>query len=406
LWDVDIPTGLRWRLSDRFGDEIEAAWSADGRDLVYVHRDGDRWSLVLRRHGEAEEALLRTNEKLAAPSFRPDGSLISFFRESASGIALNMIILSRPRLIRPYASNEQFVASPVSWLDRDRMVYAANGQIRQRLFDAWASKPLHFRATIQPEVKTRASRVRPILSWLDEPQGNIVIRAARLFDGVANGYQHDKDIVVDGGRIAAVESHKDRPGTIVIDMGDLTIIPGLIDADARLPGQLTPSHGPDLLTMGVTTVVALHPDGDRLNKLWAGKEVPGPRLLSAKHWQAGTTSRPELDVTAAVITSRSTGLQTGVGLSTQFRAMQLAGLTPEQTLRGMGVNAAGAILADPYLGRIATGAAADFVFLDGDPLGNIADVLNVVAVVRNGRFYSVSGLIDRAKSAESVESVE
>jgi imidazolonepropionase-like amidohydrolase len=83
--------------------------------------------------------------------------------------------------------------------------------------------------------------------------------------------------------------------------------------------------------------------------------------------------------------------------------MQIAGLTPEQTLRGMGVNAAAAMLADPYLGRIATGAAADLVFVDGDPLTDIHDVLNVVAVVRNGRFYSVSGLIDRAKSAESVE---
>ncbi len=83
--------------------------------------------------------------------------------------------------------------------------------------------------------------------------------------------------------------------------------------------------------------------------------------------------------------------------------MKMAGLTPEQTIRGMGVNAAGAMLADPYLGRIATGAAADLVFVDGDPLADINHVLNVVAVVRNGRFYSVSGLIDRAKSAESVE---
>ena len=69
----------------------------------------------------------------------------------------------------------------------------------------------------------------------------------------------------------------------------------------------------------------------------------------------------------------------------------------------MGVNAAAAMLADPYLGRIATGASADFVFVDGDPLADVMDVLNVVAVVRNGRLYSVSGLIDRAKSAESVE---
>jgi len=58
---------------------------------------------------------------------------------------------------------------------------------------------------------------------------------------------------------------------------------------------------------------------------------------------------------------------------------------------------------DPALGRIATGAAADLVLVDGDPLADIAAALNVVAVVRNGRFFSVAGLIDKAESAKSVE---
>jgi hypothetical protein len=148
--------------------------------------------------------------------------------------------------------------------------------------------------------------------------------------------------------------------------------------------------------MGVTTIVASHADADRLNKLWSGKAIPGPRLLEAERWGIGPTSRPELDVTAAVVTSRSTGLPSGTALPTQFRAMTIAGLTPAQTLRGMGVNAAAAMRADPY-------ASADLVFVDGDPLADIGDALNVVAIVRNGRFYSVSGLFDRAKSAESVD---
>jgi adenine deaminase len=283
------------------------------------------------------------------------------------------------------------------------MVYSANGQIRQRLFNSWDSSPLQFRATIQPDVQPTIHRKRSSLSWQDEPAGKLIIHAFRLFDGIGTGYRHDKDILIEGGRISAIEDHRDRSGSIVIDMGDLTILPGLLDADARLPGQLVPAHGPDLLTKGVTTVVGNHPNAEHLNELWSGKEVPGPRLLSSDQWSTGPTSRPELDVTAAVVTSRSTGLSTGQALATQFRAMEMAGLTPEQTLRGMGVNAAAAMLADPYLGRIATGAAADLVFVDGDPLTDINDVLNVVAVVRNGRFYSVSGLMDRAKRAMSVE---
>ena len=411
LWEIDIATEVRWRISDRPGDETEVAWSEDGRDLVYIYRqsspnnggNGEQWSLILRRHSQPEEILLTSRDKLAGPTFRPDGSLITFFRTGAAGTTLEMIILSRPRLIRTYADSEQFVTTPVSWLDRHRLFYAANGQIRQRLFNSWSSSPLPFRATLQPEVQPAVRRERPVLSWPDEPNGSLVIYASRMFDGLNTDYHYDKDILIQGGRITAVEDHRDRPGTLVINMGDLTIVPGLIDADARLPGQLGSSHGPDLLTMGITTVVGSHPEADRLNTLWAGKTVPGPRLLNAEQWTTGVVTRPELDVTGAIVTSRSTGLPTGEALPTQFRAMKAAGLSPVQTLRGMGVNAAGALLADPYLGRIAIGASADFIFVDGDPLSEISDVLNVVAVVRNGRFYSVSGLFDRAKSAESVD---
>lgn len=403
IWEVDVPTGVRWRVTFRRGNETEPAWSANGRDLVYVHHDGQRWSLVLRRHAQVEEVLLQSTEKISAPSWRPDGSLITFYRQQGNAMSLGMVILSSPRLVRTLAEGEQFVATPVSWLDRQQMVYSANGQIRKRRFDDWRSKAVRFRATIQPQIENRVARERLSFPWHGEPGGKLVIHAARLFDGLSAGYRIDQDIVIEGGRIASVDDHAEHPGAIVIDMGDLTVLPGFVDADARLPGQLSPSHGPDLLTMGVTTLVASHAEVEELNALWAGKNVPGPRLLAAQHWSAATLPRPEVDKTGAVVTSRSTGLPAGHALAAQFRAMQIAGLTPAQTLRAIGVNAAAAILADPFVGRIATGAAADLVFVDGDPLVTIEDALNVVAVVRNGRFYSVSGLFDRAKSAESVE---
>jgi len=403
LWEVDVPTGIRWRISSFAGDETEAAWSANGRDLIYVHHNGNTWSLILRRHGQTEELLLSSNDKLAAPSWRPDGSLITFFRDGENGVSIDMVILSTPRLVRNLAANEAFNIAPVSWLDRQKMVYTANGQIRKRVFDAWRSSTVHFRATNQPKVESRTDRERPVLAWLDQPTGKLTIHAARLFDGVETGYQLNKDIIIDGGRIVSVKPHDEHSGSIVIDMDDLTILPGFIDSDARLPAQVAASHGPDLLAMGVTTIVASHVDAEQLNALWSGKDIPGPRFLAAEDWPLGAVSRPELDVTSAVVSSRTTGLPAGEALATEFRAMQIAGLTAEQTLRAIGVNAAGLMLADPFLGRITTGAAADLVFVDGDPLAKIDHALNVVAVVRNGRFYSVSGLFDKAKSAETVD---
>ena len=51
-------------------------------------------------------------------------------------------------------------------------------------------------------------------------------------------------------------------------------------------------------------------------------------------------------------------------------------------------------------------ALADLLVVDGDPLEDIGDALKIVAVVRNGRFFSVSGLIDRANSAKNVDLFE
>jgi len=439
IWEVDVATGLEWRLSNQPGDELEPAWSADGRDLVYVQHEGDQWSLVLRRRGQPEETLVTGSQRIAGPSWRPDGSLIMFWRHHDDGLSLDMVILSQPRLVRRYMSGEAYTTAPVSWLDKHRMFYTAGGLIRQRLFNSWSSRTVPFRATIRSRPDVVVERVRRPLPRLDEPDGTLVIRAARLFDGIGDGYRRDQDIVIRGGRIDAIEGRADRAGMIVIDMGDLAVLPGLVDAHARLPAATEAATGPLLLAAGVTTVVANHDQAEHLNTIWSGKELPGPRLLPDADWQAGEVSgladslTPGLDallgsrparlidfnalvarrfsemptidhgITDTVLGSRANGMPAGIGTQAELRALQAAGLTAEQALRTAGVNAAAALGVDPFLGRVAAGAVADLVLVDGDPLTNIDDALNVIAVVRNGRFYSVAGLIDRARATTSVE---
>ncbi len=439
LWEVDLPTGLQWRLSSHAGDETEPAWSADGRDLVYVHRAGDTWSLVLRTHGQPEERLVTSDTRISGPSWRPDGSLIMFWQDDGEDVALNMVILSVPRLVRRFTDGEDFATTPVSWLDRHRLFYSAGGVIRQRLFNAWSSRTIPFRATIESQSSPTVERVRRKLPRHDLPSGTFVVHASRLFDGLVGAYQADRDVIIEGGRIAAVEDHRDRPGSIVIDMGDLVVMPGLADVNARLPEGADETAGPLLLAAGVTTLVAEHGEAEHLNAVWSGKALPGPRLLPAADWAAGDTSEladsqtpglaailesrqarligfddavarrfgapPVIESgrTSVVLGSRGNGLPAGIAAHAELRALVAAGLRPEQALRAAGVNAAAALGVDPALGRIATGAVADLVFVDGDPLGRVDDALNVVALVRNGRFFSVAGLIERAEAARNVE---
>lgn len=439
LWEVDLPTGLRWRLSRKPGDELEPAWSADGEDLVYIHKEGDRWSLILRRLGRREETLVSGSERLAGPSWRPDGSLITYWREDDSGTSLHMVILSRPRLIRQYMAGEDYVDSPITWLDKHRMFYSAGGVIRERLFNAWSSRTVPFRAAIETTPNVVVERRRRVLPRVSEPGSKLVIHAARMFDGIGGVYWRDRDIHIEGGRISSVQPHTEHTDRIVIDMGDLAVLPGYVDAQARLPDGADETTGPLLLAAGVTTIVADHPDAEHLGTVWSGKDLPGPRILPAADWPIGDYSGladkltpglesllfsrparligfdepvarrfsevPSFDAgqTSIVLGSRPNGLPAGIALHAELRALVTAGLKPEQALRAAGVNAAAELGVDPTLGRIATGAVADLVFVDGNPLADIDAALNVVAVVRNGRFFSVAGLIDRALAAKAVE---
>jgi len=475
LWELDLPTGLTWRISNTHGDETSPAWSADGQDLVYVHRSDHVWSLMLRRHGQPDETLVTSTVRLSSPSWRPDGSLITYLRHNEEKLLIEMAILSEPLLIRTLINDHDIFVAAVAWRDRQHMLYTANGVIRTRQFNSWTPRNIPFRATLPPSDTAKRPPPGPRkLPAVDEPATRLIIRAARIFDGVSGGYRNNVDIVIDGGRIAALEARRDRPGEIVVDMGDLTALPGFVDGNASLPGDLDESLGPLLLSYGVTTIVAEHERAVALDALWSGKKMPGPRVLS-KGWQLdldsvstvppGTrsiatsprgiryenvrpgddddtkmiisgladartaglrsllgsrqagllgkyptairrfTDKPRLNShsSSIVLGSKPNGLPPGVALHAELLALAESGLIAEQALRTTGVNAAAALGVNLQIGRIAPGASADLVLVDGDPLKNINDARNIVGIVRNGRFYSAIGLIERTELANNVE---
>ncbi|MDX1516176.1 MAG: amidohydrolase family protein [Woeseiaceae bacterium] len=521
LWEIDLPTRLRWRLTTQPGDETEPAWSADGRHLTYVHASNGNYALMLRRFGEPDEVLLSSEEPIAAPAWRPDGSLISYLRYGDGGWSVWMTILSLPRLHRPLIGGQDFFLSPIAWHDRHDMRYTADGRIQARRFDSWTSSAVPFNARVGEPPERAAVRRQPrALPDIDAPAGRRVLRAGRLFDGIGSDYVDGHDIVIDGGRIVSIEPRREHDDAIVIDLGDATVLPGFVDGYARLPDAVTESLGPALLSLGVTTLVAEHPEAATLNGRWAGQTMPGPRVLAATDigdlradgalpwlatisgdlgaaskeraaveraqrrgisvvadsWQAAVgagatlllgseslpaspagrryadvklasgggeltlvsgladattpwvadiwsargarflsaspqaperrlSARPNLReaATTLVLGSRPNGLPPGIALHAELYALARAGLSNAQALRAAGVNAAAALGLGLGVGRIAPGAAADLVVVAGDPLGDLRDALNVIGVMRNGRFYSVSGLLDRVEMAANVE---
>jgi hypothetical protein len=446
LWELDLTTGLAWRISDLPGDESEPVWSSDGDDLVYIHRLDRKWALMLRRHGQPDRILVSSASRLSSPAWRPDGSLITYLRHGDDALVAEMVILSEPLLIRPLIENEDFFVAPIP-----------------------------FRVTVYPDESppTGSPQARD-LPRANEPGGRLVVRAARVFDGVGVGYREGVDVVMEGGRIVAVEPRRDWPDAILVDMGDLTVVPGFIDGQSSLPADVDVSLGPILLTFGMTTVVADIDDPGALNAAWSGQDMPGPLVLG-RDWQLdlATVSTMNLKTDALpasprgiryedarladvaeplvvlsgladaatpglaqllrsrqamllngqanavrrfseapllaaqsssiVLGSEANGLQPGVALHAEFRALAGAGLNEAHVLRTAGINAAKALGLGLQAGRVAPGASADLVIVDGDPLDDIHDALNVVGIVRNGRFFSTIGLIERSQNTEPVE---
>ena len=70
-----------------------------------------------------------------------------------------------------------------------------------------------------------------------------------------------------------------------------------------------------------------------------------------------------------------------------------AGLTPAEALQTATTHAAAELGADQEIGRIQPGLLADLVIIDGDPLTDITDLLNVSGVMVNGRYFTLEELI-------------
>jgi imidazolonepropionase-like amidohydrolase len=132
----------------------------------------------------------------------------------------------------------------------------------------------------------------------------LAIRGARLFDGENDSSIESPTLLVDGASIVAVQSGGDLPsGAELVDLGDVTLLPGLVDAHLHLAFDASPNplakltSGSDdellagmaaaartVIEAGITTVRDL---GDRaylslrLRDELAADPMRGPRVLAA-----------------------------------------------------------------------------------------------------------------------------
>ena len=320
LWELDVATGLRWRLTHGEGNHTWPTWSDDGRDLLYIRQRDSGFELVLRRRGATDEILLESPLPMYAPSFRPDKSLVTVLLDTADGLRIDMVILSEPRLVRQLVEDDDIFLGRVAWQDRQRMLYTAGGHIRERRFDAWTSRNVEFTANVDaPRLAPGAQASGRRLSRVDGQARPLVVRADRLLDGLSREYRRNVDIVVENGRITAIEPAGQREDVNLVDLGDITVMPGLIDVYSRLPADVDDADGARLLGFGVTAIVTDHPSAAELDQRWTSAATPGPRVLTAAPLESDVEVPPWLFILGG-------DRDTGEALSATARRWQASGV--------------------------------------------------------------------------------
>lgn len=134
-----------------------------------------------------------------------------------------------------------------------------------------------------------------------QTDGSLVVRAGRVLDGLGNDLG-SRDVVVRDGRIVAILAHGEGEGT-VYDLGDATLLPGLIDTHVHIGWHFDRATGKThgdrdepaedaalyaaanawvTLMNGVTTVQSLGAMVDLpLREAIEREGLPGPRVLTS-----------------------------------------------------------------------------------------------------------------------------
>ncbi|WP_306204542.1 amidohydrolase family protein [Actinoplanes sp. RD1] len=294
IWLRDLRTGEDRQLTHLAGGAaVSGSWSPDGARLAFLDQTGALHTAEVAT-GEIRAVYPATFEP-GRPTWSADGRTIALaaivpfsarFREGLSKILLVDVAGGTGRYADPLPGRSiqtrgddgpvwspdgtrmAFVVASVLWVaevDPDGTFAGPPRQVTHEVTDApsWSGDSatllyLH-NGTLRrvPAAGGTPRTVRVALTWANTaPRGRTVIRAGRLWDGLAPNVQTNMDVVIEGHRITAVEPSTPGRDGHVVDARGSVVVPGLVDMHHHREMQgyaYGARQGALWLSLGVTT---------------------------------------------------------------------------------------------------------------------------------------------------------
>lgn len=289
LWLVD--DGDIVRLTDDAATDAWPSFSPAGDWLVFVSDRGGQMD-VWRHQIDSGQTLQVSDSpgRAFGPSVSADGRFVAYLESDDDApwdnAAVKVIDFDHP--FRPETlATGLFNAGDLDWQGRYLRVEASDQPIAAAYAHVFETEALDERlpAVELPDL-TEDFATSDQLRWQTaSPTAPFVIQAGRLFDGITGEYRYHVDIHILGQRITDIVARDRLPlPDRVVDYGEATIVPGLIDVHSHLATVAGSDAGKRWLSAGVTTVRDVTTDwraAIERAETWASGQQLGPRVVVA-----------------------------------------------------------------------------------------------------------------------------